>query len=105
MKNYGPQPPEHLSDEMKDWWRSVVEDFELDTHHLKLLKLACESYDRAEQARIHLAIYGTTFVDRFNQPRSRPEIKIENDSRITFARLLRELNLTGADLPRPPGTR
>ena len=69
------------------------------------MKLACESYDRAEQARAVLSIAGTVFVDRFNQPRARPEIKIENDSRIMFARLLRELNLAGADLPRPPGLR
>ena len=36
---------------------------------------------------------GTTFIDRFGQPRARPEIAIERDSTIAFARLTRELDL------------
>jgi hypothetical protein len=60
---------------------------------LRLLQLACEAWDRAEQARELLLQHGLTFVDRFGQPHARPEIAIERDSRIAFARLLRELNL------------
>jgi hypothetical protein len=45
------------------------------------------------------------YVDRFQQPRARPEISIERDSRIAFARLVRELalDLAPPDEPgRPP---
>ncbi|MEJ7714176.1 MAG: hypothetical protein WKF40_00095 [Thermoleophilaceae bacterium] len=51
-----------------------------------------------------LAQHGTTYTDRFGQPRARPEVNIERDARIAFARLLRELDLDGepAPDPRPP---
>jgi phage terminase small subunit len=105
MQNYKTvEPPEHLSNAAKDWWRSVVQDFALEPSHLKLLTLAAQAWDRAEDARIHLVLYGTIYVDRWGQPKSRPEVAIERDSRIAFARLLRELRLEGGapDAPRPP---
>lgn len=100
-------PPDHLSDSAKSWWRSVIEDFALEPHHVRLLTLAAQAWDRAEEARVHLVIFGTTFTDRWGQPKARPEIAIERDSRIAFARLLREMGLESApaDSPRPPGLR
>ena len=77
----------------------MVSDFELDPHHLRLLALACESWDRSQQAREHLAEHGLTFVDRFGCPKPRPEVGIERDSRIAFARLLRELSLDSDPVP------
>jgi hypothetical protein len=58
-----------------------------------LLTLAGESWDRGQQAREIVDRDGMTFDDRFGQPKPRPEIAIERDSRIGFARLLRELAL------------
>jgi hypothetical protein len=68
------------------------------------LTLAAEAWDRAEQAREAIAQHGMTFMDRFGQPHARPEIAIERDNRIAFARLLRELALDveAPDAPRPP---
>jgi phage terminase small subunit len=77
----------------KKWWNEVVSAFELEEHHLKLLVLAAESWDRCVQAREALAEHGLTFVDRFGSPHARPEVSIERDSRIGFARMLRELAL------------
>lgn len=71
----------------------MTADFDLEPHHVRLLRLACEAYDRGQQAREALATHGTTFVDRFGQPRARPEVAIERDARIAFARLMRELAL------------
>ena len=34
-----------------------------------------------------------TFIDRFGSPRTRPEVAIERDARLAFARLVRELDL------------
>jgi phage terminase small subunit len=101
-KSKFPAPPRHLRAQTKVWWKEVVQEFELESHHLKLLRLAAESWDRCEQAREALAEHGLTFLDRFEQPHSRPEIAIERDSRIAFARILRELAL---DVPTPDDVR
>lgn len=98
-------PPPHLRPETASWWRAVVGAFELEHHHLRLLRLACEAWDRGQEARESLAQHGSVFVDRFGQPRARPEIAIERDSRISFARMLRELALDvegPAEDGRPP---
>ncbi|MEN1679252.1 MAG: P27 family phage terminase small subunit [Planctomycetota bacterium] len=95
-----PEPPEHLQPATAAWWRDVLAEFELEAHHLRLLRLACEAWDRAQQARLVLAEEGLIFTDRFGQPRSRPEVAIERDSRTAFARLLRELQLDCAE-PEP----
>ena len=97
-----PRPPQHLTKETKRWFSSVVNEFELQEHHRHLLLLACESWDRCVQAREALAKHGTVYTDRYGQPRSRPEIAVERDSRIAFARLLREL---GLDVIEPEASR
>lgn len=96
-----PRAPRHLQEATRRWWRQVLEDFDLDPHHVRLLSLAGEAWDRAQEAREALAEHGTTFVDRFGQPRARPEVAIERDARIAFARLLRELDLDAEPAPGP----
>jgi hypothetical protein len=91
-----PAAPADLSTAMKRWWDEVVAAHELEPHRLHLLHLACQAKDRCEQARKDIAEKGSTYEDRFGAPRLRPEVAIERDSRLAFARLLRELDL------RPP---
>src|SRR5262245_40432500 len=45
------QPPTHLSPSAANWWRSVVETYILQEHHLRLLQLACEAWDEVQKAR------------------------------------------------------
>jgi hypothetical protein len=85
-----------LSTAMKRWWQDVVAAHELEPHRLRLLHLACQASDRCDQAREVMAELGTTYLDGFNAPRTRPEVAIERDARQAFARLLRDLDL------RPP---
>jgi phage terminase small subunit len=92
-KDAGPQAPAHLEAATRDWWLNVVRTWELDEHHVRLLTLAAEAFDRGVQARQILDRRGLTFKDRFGQPKPRPEVAIERDSRVSFARLLRELDL------------
>lgn len=97
--------PKHLKAATRRWWDAVVADFELQPHHLRLLRLACEAWDTGQAAREALAEHGLTYTDRFGAPRARPEVAIERDSRISFARLTRELGLdagTPSEPPRPP---
>jgi hypothetical protein len=78
---------------MKRWWDEVVKEHELEPHEMHLLRLACQAWDRCEQARKAIAEHGTTYEDRFDAPRTRPEVAIERDSRQAFARLLKDLGL------------
>jgi hypothetical protein len=79
----------------------VLRDFDLDEHRVRLLTLAAEAWDRAQEAREAIVVHGPVYEDRFGQPRARPEVAIERDSRIAFARLLRELDLDGEPGPDP----
>lgn len=99
-----PKAPAHLSKRAKAWWRQVAGDFELEPHHLLLLTAAAECLDRMDQAREAIAKDGPFFVDRNGSRRAHPGLAVERDSRIAFARLLRELQLD-ADVTsesRPP---
>jgi phage terminase small subunit len=98
-------PPSHLSPSMRQWWRDLNRTFDFEPHQLKILRLACEAYDRAQQARSVLQKRGLTYTDRFGAPKPRPEVAIERDARIGFARLVRELSLgeePAEDVTRPP---
>ena len=97
------QPPPHLTKDTRDWWVTVVSEYDLDSHHLRLLRLACEAWDRAQEAREVLAREGITFKDRFGRPAKHPAVSIEEQARIGFARLVRELGFDVASPDaRPP---
>lgn len=96
-----PKAPKHLKPSTKKWYRQILEDYELESHHIKILTLAAEAWDRCQQAREILDKEGLTYIDRFGQPRARPEVAVERDSRIAFARLVRELCLD-VDPPEEP---
>lgn len=109
VKRTIPEAPDHLRPATAAWWRSIVESYELESHHLRLLTLAGEAWDRCQQARSIIDEEGMSYKDRFGAPRLRPECNVERDSRIAFARLLRELALDveppqESRPPRRPGT-
>ncbi len=94
--------PSHLKPATAQWWQDVVDEYGLESHHVRLLTLAAEAWDRCQAARAVIDAEGLTFEDRFGQPKARPEVAIERDSRVGFARLLRELAL---DFEEPSPTR
>jgi len=97
-----PKTPPHLRPETQKWFKSVLADFDLDGHHVRLLTLAAEALDQAKTAREVLDRDGQTYTDRFGQPKARPEVDILQNARISFARLIRELALDGVDAPEAP---
>jgi P27 family predicted phage terminase small subunit len=99
-----PSPPKHLAPETKAWFSAVADAFDLEPHHTRLLTLASESWDRCQQARVILAKEGISYTDRFGQPHAHPLLAVERDSRLAFARLVRELGLDAEapDTSRPP---
>lgn len=96
------KPPKHLRAATSHWFTEIIGEYDLESHHIRLLTKACESWDRSEQAREGLVKHGLTFEDRFGSPHARPEIAIERDSRLAFARLIREI---GLDISTPSDTR
>ena len=94
--------PDHLSDDAAEWWCTVNREFQLEPHHIRLLTLACEAWDRGQGAREILDAEGLVYEDRFGAPKARPEVAVERDSRIAFARLLRELDLDLDGPTEPP---
>lgn len=93
------KPPQILSDQTQKWCEVLTQTYEFKAHHLKLLQVAAETWDLYLAARRFLSENGMTFQDRFGQPCSRPEVAIMRDAKLSFVRIVRELNLPGQDLP------
>jgi len=83
-----PPPPSHLSETMQAWWIQVVADFNLDSHHLKLLEAAADAWDRMTTARAELLRDGLTVKGRYDRV-PHPAVNIEPDSRLAFSGILR----------------
>ena len=99
--------PKHLTAATRRWWQAVAGEFELESHHLRLLTLAGEAWDRGQEARQTLAKAGAYYLNASGEPRAHPAVAVERDSRIAYARVLRELDLDGQPEPdvRPPRIR
>ena len=93
------EAPSHLREATAEWWARVLRDYDLEEHYVRLLTLAGEAWDRAQEARETLAEEGSYFTDRFGAPKAHPAVAVERDSRIAFARLLRELDLDAEPAP------
>lgn len=77
---------------MQQWWRQVVADYDLESHHLRLLELAADSWDRVVEARETVRRDGMT-VQGTHGPRPHPCLGVERDNKVLFSRLVRELDL------------
>jgi P27 family predicted phage terminase small subunit len=88
---------------MSAWWRELLEIYELGAHHLELLRLACEAWDVAQDARSEIAANGPTVLDRFNQVKPNPAATVWKENVNSFRLLVRELGLDKLpDAPRAP---
>ena len=88
----------------KKWVKKVEGEWQLDEHHRRLLILAAQCWDRAQDAKTLADQEGTLIKDRFNQLKTNPAVDIERQSMLAFSKLLRELglDLTEPEDPRPP---
>jgi P27 family predicted phage terminase small subunit len=102
-----PRPPAHLKAATRKWWGEVTGSYELEPHHLKLLEAACRAWDLMSQGEAALRRDGVFITDRYGTPKSHPAVSVVRDARVSFARLVRELDLEGevAADPRQPRRR
>jgi P27 family predicted phage terminase small subunit len=97
--------PRHLRAKTRAWWSMVVATYQLESHHERLLTLACEAWDVGQLATERISADGLWVTDRFGAVKPHPAVAIQRDARLGFARLIRELNLDAdepAGLPHPP---
>jgi len=96
--------PAHLKPKTRAWFDEIVASFELESHHIRVLQIAAESWDLYETSREQIEKNGLTFRnEKVGDIKMRPEVSVMRDSRLAFLRSLRELNLDiqPPDAPRP----
>ena len=84
--------PKRLKIATRRWWLDVTARWQLEEHHVWLLTLAGEAWDRGQDARALVTKERLTAAPRDGQ-KLHPAVRIESDCRLAFARLLRELDL------------
>jgi P27 family predicted phage terminase small subunit len=100
--------PKHLTAASRRFYQKISADYVLESHHLRLLQLLCEAWDRGQEARRILDTEGLVIDHEKLGKRPHPAVSIERDARTAVARLLRELNLSESEGPedsRPPALR
>jgi hypothetical protein len=104
MKAKLPKTPSELGQSGRKFFKKIVAEFELDSHHIELLTLAGKCLDRIESAREILDTEGIVTHDRFGTPKPHPACAIELQNKTIFARLVRELalDIDIPESPRPP---
>lgn len=96
--------PENLSEEARQWWTRLAEEYGLDdTAGLLLLQTALEAFDRMRGAQKIVLDEGARIIDRFQQIKSHPLLTVERDSRAQMIQALKALNLDVEPLKNGPG--
>jgi len=96
--------PAHLSAEGKKIWGEILAEYSItDAAGLRILRVALESFDRAQAAREAIDEEGMTVIDKAGQIKSHPLLPIERDSRAAFLAGLKALNLDLEPLHSGPG--
>lgn len=102
------KPPKGLRPETRRWWLRVVDSWELEAHHIRLLTSAARAWDEGEKAAALVKRDGLLVTMPSGIQRAHPAVRIANEARALYARLLRELDLdidAPATAARPPALR
>ncbi len=89
-------PPSHLSAHSKRFWQQISASWDLESHHLRILELACGALDRGEEARLAITRDGAYQPAR-DGFKMHPAISVERESSRTALRALRELGFDVSD--------
>jgi len=94
----------HLKPATKKWFDRIASEYQLESHHLRILLVAGEMWDRSAEAREAVQQAGVAVVDRYGQMKANPLIETERSCKILFLRSIRELGLDieEPESPRPP---
>lgn len=88
------EPPAHLGEAAKAWFRRIVEEFSFESEaEWKLLEEAAGCIDRIEQARRAIRRHGLLVKGGTGGLKPNPATIIERDCRVLLCRITRELRL------------
>jgi P27 family predicted phage terminase small subunit len=100
------KPPSHLTAPAKRLWRELYEMAEWEAHEVPRITVACEAWERGQQARREIQKHGLTLIGANGNRVLNPAARVERDSKTLFLRALRELGLdalpAGEDATRIP---
>lgn len=85
--------PDGLSARSGALYVDVVSEYHLSSSEVEILRQACMSLDRADEAAAIVAADGPISVDRYGSPKAHPAVDIEARSRAVFARLIAQLGV------------
>ncbi len=100
--------PVGLRPATREWFESVVAEWELEEHHIRLLTVAAQAFDEAAEATRLVHKEGLVVTMPSGAQRPHPALRIANEARAVFVRALRELDLdvgVAALAKRPPSLR
>ena len=99
--------PAHLSQEARKIFKDLCADYCIkDAAGLRILRVTCEAFDRAQEARATIDKDGITVIDKAGQIKPHPLLPIERDARAAFLAGLKALHLDLEPIKgigRPPG--
>jgi phage terminase small subunit len=95
---------DHLQSATRKWFQQICRDFALESHHLRILLVAAEMWDRSVSARDSIAEHGLMIEDRYGCLKANPACELERSSKTLFLKAVRELGLdvTEPGESRPP---
>jgi hypothetical protein len=96
------KPPKELSKSSKEFFNSIVDQYEMEPHHIQLLIQASECLDRIKEAREVIEKEGAYYLDRFHKPKAHPAVETEAKFKVVFKNLLKEIGLD-IEISRGPG--
>lgn len=89
-----PYTPRGIGPGGRRLWQTVCNEWQLapEAEELELLRLACAAQDQLDQAAAELDAAGSlTFLDRFDRPTERPELRIIRQARTDIASLVKQV--------------
>ena len=93
-----PRAPKELQAAGREFWRSVLSQFDLPDHHdRELLKQCSACLDRIHESQQTIEREGLFVADRFGQAREHPAAATEVTNRRLFKGILRELGLSDSN--------
>ena len=97
------RPPRHLSPEAKTLWKAILEEYDLEPAELSILKVALESYDRAQVCRQQVSDEGVTVTAPSGFIRAHPALTAEKQAHTIYLQSMRLLKFGEEPLQHGPG--